>query len=116
MRKLLLGVLSLLLIGCGSYPKTVKPIQQFDVNRYVGKWYEIARLDHSFERGLEQVSAEYTMLEDNRVKVVNRGFSTIDNVWKEAVGKAYLAGEKDKGYLKVAFFGSFYSSYVVWSG
>ncbi len=113
MRKLLLSVLSLLLAGCGSYPKTVQPVQQFDVNRYVGQWYEIARLDHSFERGLEQVSAEYTMLEDSRVKVVNRGFSTIDNVWKEAVGKAYLAGDKDEGYLKVSFFGPFYSSYVV---
>jgi len=113
MRKLLLGVLSLLLTGCGSYPKTVKPIQPFDVNKYVGKWYEIARLDHSFERGLEQVSAEYTILEDSRVKVVNRGFSTTNNAWKEAVGKAYLAGEKDEGYLKVSFFGPFYSSYVV---
>ncbi len=107
MNKLILGVLSLLMSGCGGYPKGVAPIQQFDVEKYLGKWYEIARLDHSFERGLEQVSAEYKMLENGRVKVVNRGYSTKDNVWKEAVGKAYLAGKTDEGYLKVSFFGPF---------
>lgn len=113
MRKLMLGVLSLLLTGCGGYPQNVTPIQQFDVNKYLGKWYEVARLDHSFERGLEQVSAEYTLLDNGRVKVVNRGFSTERNKWKEAVGKAFLAGKTDEGYLKVSFFGPFYSSYVV---
>lgn len=113
MRKLLVGALSLLLSGCGGYPKNVTPIQQFDVNKYLGKWYEIARLDHSFERGLEQVSAEYTLLENGRVKVVNRGFSTQKNEWKEAIGKAYLAGETGEGFLKVSFFGPFYSSYVI---
>ena len=113
MRKLMLGVLTLLLNGCGGYPQNVSPIQQFDVNRYLGKWYEVARLDHSFERGLEQVSAEYTLLGNGRVKVVNRGFSTKSNEWKEAVGKAFSAGKTDEGYLKVSFFGPFYSSYVI---
>ena len=113
MRKLLVGALSLLLSGCGGFPKNVTPVQQFDLNRYLGKWYEIARLDHSFEHGLEQVSAEYTLLDDGRVKVVNRGFSTQKKEWKEAVGKAYLAGETGEGFLKVSFFGPFYSSYVV---
>ncbi len=113
MRKLMLGVLSLLLTGCGGYPQNITPVQQFDVNRYLGKWYEIARLDHSFERGLEKVSAEYTLLGNGRVKVVNRGFSTKNNEWKEAEGKAHLAGNTDEGYLKVSFFGPFYSSYVV---
>jgi len=113
MCKWLFGVVSLLLTGCGGYPQNITPVQQFDVNRYLGKWYEVARLDHSFERGLEQVSAEYTLLDNGRVKVVNRGFSTKNNEWKEAIGKAFLAGRTDEGYLKVSFFGPFYSSYVV---
>ncbi len=106
-------IISLLLGGCGGYPKNVTPIQQFDVNKYLGKWYEVARLDHSFERGLEKVTAEYALLDNGRVEVVNRGFSPIENEWKEAVGKAYLGGKIDEGYLKVSFFGPFYSSYIV---
>lgn len=113
MHKSLLAVLSLLLAGCGGYPEEISPVKPFDVDRYLGKWYEISRLDHSFERGLEQVSAEYTMLENGRIKVVNRGFSARENTWKVATGKAYIAGETDEGYLKVSFFGPFYSSYVV---
>jgi len=113
MYKWLLGVVSLLVTGCGGYPHTITPVKQFDVHKYLGKWYEVARLDHSFERGLEQVSAEYTLLKGGRIKVVNRGFSIKNNEWKEAVGKAYSAGRADEGYLKVSFFGPFYSSYVV---
>ncbi len=113
MCKWLFGVVSLLITGCGGYPQNITPVQQFDVNRYLGKWYEVARLDHSFERGLEQVSAEYTLLDNGRIKVVNRGFSINNNEWKEVVGKAFTAGKTDEGYLKVSFFGPFYSSYVV---
>lgn len=115
MHKWLLSILSLLLAGCGRYPVGVTPIQEFDVNRYLGKWYEIARLDHSFERGLQQVTAEYTLTDGGRIKVVNRGFSIEENRWKEAVGKAYLAGKSGEGYLKVSFFGPFYSSYVIFA-
>jgi apolipoprotein D and lipocalin family protein len=112
-RKTLLALLSLVLSGCHGYPAAVTPVKNFDIDRYLGKWYEIARLDHSFERGLEQVSANYTLQESGEVKVVNRGFSTKTNEWKEAVGKAYFVGKTDEGYLKVSFFGPFYSSYVV---
>ncbi len=113
MLKWFFSIVSLLLSGCGGYPQNVTPIQQFDVNRYLGKWYEIARLDHSFERGLEQVSANYVLLDSGKIQVVNRGFSSAKNEWKEAIGKAFLAGETDEGYIKVSFFGPFYSSYVV---
>lgn len=106
-------LIPLLLGGCGGYPKNVYPVKPFDINRYLGTWYEVARLDHSFERGLEQVTADYTLLDDGKVRVVNRGFSSATNQWKEAVGKAFLAGETSEGYLKVSFFGPFYSSYVV---
>ncbi|MFC1720575.1 lipocalin family protein [Pseudomonadota bacterium] len=101
------------LTGCLGMPDGVKPVENFDVNRYLGTWYEIARLDHSFERGLINVSAEYSLRDDGGVRVVNRGFSTRDNKWEEANGKAYFVESADTGYLKVSFFGPFYGSYVV---
>lgn len=112
MKKLSL-LLTLLLTGCMGIPEHVKPVDSFNVQRYLGKWYEIARLDHSFERGLSRVSAEYSLREDGGLKVVNRGYSAKDNKWKEAVGKAYFVEEANKGYLKVSFFGPFYGSYVI---
>ena len=72
-----------------------------------------ARLDHSFERGLSQVSAEYSLKDDGGVMVINRGFSSEKNAWKEAEGKAYFVNGDTEGYLKVSFFGPFYGSYVV---
>ena len=102
-----------LMSGCTGTPKGVRPVDNFSLNQYMGKWYEIARLDHSFERGLNKVSAEYSLRPDGGVKVINRGFSEKNMQWKEAEGKAYFVTDKDKGHLKVSFFGPFYSSYVV---
>lgn len=94
-------------------PRDVKPVTDFELNRYLGTWYEIARLDHSFERGLERVTAEYSLRDDGGVRVINKGFSTKENKWKEAEGKAFFVGNSDEGYLKVSFFGPFYGSYVI---
>lgn len=113
MGKIFLAMISLILSGCHGYPTSVTPVQDFDIERYLGKWYEIARLDHSFERGLEKVTADYSLEDSGRVKVVNRGYSNSTNEWKEAVGRAYFVRKSDEGYLKVSFFGPFYSSYVV---
>ncbi|MBS0298840.1 MAG: lipocalin family protein [Proteobacteria bacterium] len=113
MRSLPLFLLIVLLGGCVSIPQNVAPVDGFELNRYLGKWYEIARLDHSFERGLANITAEYSLREDGGVKVVNKGFSTADNKWKEAEGKAYFVGSPQEGYLKVSFFGPFYGAYVV---
>lgn len=99
--------------GCTGIPEGVKPVTGFELNRYLGKWYEIARLDHSFERGLSRVTAEYSLRDDGGVRVVNRGFASADNEWKEAVGKAYFVRDPKTGYLKVSFFGPFYGSYVI---
>lgn len=99
--------------GCLSIPKGVKPVENFDLEKYDGKWYEIARLDHSFERGLSKVTAEYTIQKDGSVLVVNKGYSEEKKKWKEAEGKAKFVGDKTKGHLKVSFFGPFYGSYVV---
>ncbi|WP_041262776.1 lipocalin family protein [Citrifermentans bemidjiense] len=112
MKKLSL-LLSLLFTGCVGVPENVKPVDNFDIHRYLGKWYEIARLEHSFERGLTRVSAEYALREDGGLKMINRGYSAQKDKWKEAVGKAYFVEELSKGYLKVSFFGPFYGSYVV---
>jgi apolipoprotein D and lipocalin family protein len=113
MKKLMVGIASLLLAGCLGYPKNLEPVRGFELEKYMGQWYEIARLDHSFERNLEQVSAEYSVREDGGVRVKNRGFSVKENKWKQVVGKAYFAREPDEGYLKVSFFGPFYGSYVI---
>ena len=101
------------LSACLGMPEKVKPVDSFELPKYLGKWYEIARLDHSFERGLSQVTAEYSMLDDGGVSVLNRGFSIEENEWSEATGKAYFVESEDQGYLKVSFFGPFYGSYVV---
>lgn len=93
--------------------KTIKPVIDFELERYLGTWYEIARLDNFFERGLQRVQAEYSLRDDGKVRVINKGYSTKNNKWKKAKGKAYLAGEKTEGYLKVSFFGPFYSPYII---
>jgi apolipoprotein D and lipocalin family protein len=104
---------SLLLAACTYTPKDIKPIEGFQVDQYLGTWYEIARLDHSFERGLEKVTATYSMREDGGLKVVNRGFDPAKQEWKEAVGKAYFVDSPDIGKLKVSFFGPFYGGYNI---
>jgi apolipoprotein D and lipocalin family protein len=113
MKKLLLAFTLALLSGCLGMPPTVEPVKNFELNKYLGKWYEVARLDHSFERGLNQISAEYSVNDDGSVTVLNRGFSEEDNEWQDAQGTAYFVGKSDEGYLKVSFFGPFYGSYVV---
>ena len=106
-------VLVLFLMGCVGIPENVKPVDNFKIEKYLGKWYEIARLDHSFERGLTWVTADYSLRDDGGVRVLNRGYSAKDNSWKEAVGKAYFVKGPDQGYLKVSFFGPFFGSYIV---
>ena len=113
MRTPFIIVITLLIAGCTGLPVGVQPVDNFSLNQYLGKWYEIARLDHSFERGLNNVTAEYSLRPDGGVKVINRGFSSKGKQWKSAEGKAYFVADKDKGYLKVSFFGPFYGSYVV---
>jgi apolipoprotein D and lipocalin family protein len=112
MRKILI-VLVLFLTGCVGIPENVKPVDNFRLEKYLGEWYEIARLDHSFERGLTRVTANYSLRDDGGVRVLNRGYSQKEKTWKEAEGKAYFVQGTDQGYLKVSFFGPFYGSYVV---
>lgn len=111
--KQVIFLLSLLLIGCVGIPENIRPIEHFNVQKYLGTWHEIARLDHSFERGLINISANYSLREDGGIKVLNRGYSPEKKEWNEAEGKAYFVQSPSDGYLKVSFFGPFYGSYII---
>lgn len=106
-------VLLAVLSGCTGKPDGVTPVTPFALERYLGEWHEIARLDHRFERGLTDVTANYSLREDGGVTVINRGFNAEDNAWEQAEGKAYFIGDTNTGALKVSFFGPFYGSYNV---
>lgn len=111
--KYLLLTISLLLSSCMGVPDYIKPVKEFQLKPYLGTWYEIARLDHRFERGLSHVTANYSLREDGGVKVINKGYSQKDRKWNVAEGKAYFVGDTDTGHLKVSFFGPIYSSYII---
>ena len=104
---------ALLLSACTSVPDGVTPVSSFELERYLGRWYEIARLDHSFERGLSDVTADYSLQADGSVEVINRGYDGNKAEWREAVGRAVFIGERDVGSLKVSFFGPFYGGYHI---
>ena len=102
----------LAMTGCSTTPPAgMSAVTPFEIARYTGKWYEIARLDHSFERGLTDVSATYTQQPDGSVEVINRGHDGAK--WREAVGRALFTGEPNRASLKVSFFGPFYGGYHV---
>lgn len=113
MIKKLYLLLCLALLACTGDDVNYKAITGFEVNKYLGTWYEIARLDHSFERGMDKVYAEYSVREDGGLKVVNHGFDTKKQAWHEAIGKAYFVEAPDVGRLKVSFFGPFYGAYTI---
>lgn len=117
MKKLLLPfglILALLVTGCeDKKPQKVNPVENFKLTEYLGTWYEIARLEHRFEEGMEAISATYSMREDGGVKVLNKGYKTQEKEWSKAEGKAYFVKSPNEGFLKVSFFGPFYGSYIV---
>lgn len=103
----------LFLHSCRAIPEKATPVQNFELSRYLGKWYEIARLDFRFEKDLDHTTAFYSLNKNGTVKVVNRGFDVKKNKWTEANAKAKFRGERSVGALKVSFFGPFYSGYNV---
>ena len=113
-RRLVTLLFTLSLSACALGPPSgVVPVSNFELSRYLGRWYEIARLDHSFERGMTDVSARYQMREDNSVEVINRGYEPANGRWREAVGTARFIGVPTRGSLKVSFFGPFYGGYHI---
>lgn len=111
----LFGLLVLALLGgCStSLPQGIAAVSPFDVGRYEGKWYEIARLDHPFERGLTDVNASYRVQPDGSLRVLNRGFDPADGEWEQAEGRVRFAGDTRTGSLEVSFYGPFYGGYHV---
>lgn len=106
-------LLSLLITGCTGLPKGVVPVENFELQRYLGRWYEIARLNHSFEEGLDSVTADYMMRDDGGVRVINTGRDSEKGVIEQAEGRAYFVGDPSLAHLKVSFFGPFFGSYVI---
>lgn len=114
--KYLLLPFMLLLSGCATgAPEGVAPVRDFDVQRYLGTWYEIARLDHRFERGLTDVTAHYSLRNDGKIAVVNKGYNPQKCEWDTAEGRAKFIDGMDKGSLAVSFFGPFYGGYHVFA-
>jgi apolipoprotein D and lipocalin family protein len=99
--------------ACAQIPEGVVAVKGFDVRRFEGTWYEIARLDHSFERGLINVTAAYRLNDNGSIGVLNRGFDPKLNRWKEAEGRAYFVCGPEHGRLKVSFFWPFYGGYNI---
>ena len=112
LRRLLL-LATALLAGCAQIPDGVEAVGGFDAERYLGTWYEVARLDHRFERGLDNITATYTARDDGGIDVLNRGFDRERGEWQEARGRAKFVGGRDQAMLKVSFFGPFYGGYNV---
>ena len=111
---ILAPLFALTLAACATAPPDgVRPVTSFDINRYLGQWYEIARLDHSFERGMSDVNATYQLQDDGSVKVINQGYDTQRQAWKEAIGRALFIGDSNTASLKVSCFGPFYGGYHV---
>lgn len=111
--KKLAGLLLCALCGCVQIPKDTTAVTGFDAQRYLGTWYEIARLDHFFERGLTHVSAEYSLKPDGSLRVVNRGFDPQQKTWKGIEGRAFFVADPGLGRLKVSFFRPFYGGYNI---
>lgn len=109
----LAALILVLLSSCTGAPDGVSVVRGFELDRYLGTWYEIARLDHRFERGLSAITANYSLRDDGGVHVVNRGLNEESGEWDEAIGKAYFIGASDVGQLKVSFFGPFYGGYNI---
>lgn len=106
-------IFMILFTSCATIPKGVVAINSFEKEKYLGKWYEIARIDFKFERNMINTTAEYALNKNGSITVKNRGFNVKKGKFEEAVGKAKFVGKEDVGMLKVSFFGPFYGGYNV---
>ena len=105
--------LILSMASCENAPENAVPVSGFNVVDYLGKWFEIARIDFKHEKDMSNVTANYVLNDDGTIKVINRGYDYVDGEWKESVGKAKFVGDPTVGALKVSFFGPFYTGYNI---
>lgn len=110
---LIILIMTALFASCVSIPQGVTAVSSFEKAKYLGKWYEIARFDFRFEKGLNNTTAEYSLNSNGTIKVVNRGYDYEKKIWKESIGKAKFVGNDSNAMLKVSFFGPFYAGYNV---
>ncbi len=103
----------ILVSSCANIPNNATPVAGFDAEKYLGTWYEVARLDHRFEKNLNNVIAQYEKGKKGQISVVNSGYDVRKNKWESANGSAKFRGDKNLGALKVTFFKPFYSGYNV---
>lgn len=111
--KRLIALFIVFLANCTGIPEGLKAVEDFNINRYSGTWYEIARLDNRFEKGLEKISATYLLRDDGGVDVINKGWNEKTGEWNQVEGKAYFIDKPTIGRLKVSFFGPFYGGYNI---
>ncbi|SEO93043.1 apolipoprotein D and lipocalin family protein [Flavobacterium sp. CF108] len=111
----LLGAgIAFVLYSCGStIPKKAVAVINFDKAKYLGKWFEIARLDYKWERNLDNVTAEYSLNDNGTIRVDNKGYDVKKDRWEQSIGKARFVKKDNVGMLKVSFFGPFYSGYNI---
>ena len=110
----ILAVLTVLMFSsCAKMPKGAVPVKNFQKEKYLGTWYEIARLDFKYERDLNNTTATYSLNDDGTIKVDNKGYNYVKEEWEQAIGKAKFVGDETVAQLKVSFFGPFYSGYNV---
>lgn len=103
----------LVLNSCRTIPEGLEAVHNFEKTRYLGSWYEVARLDYFYEKGLSNVTANYSLKPNGMIEVINKGYDEKKGKWKQSIGKAKFAGSDETGMLKVSFFGPFYAGYNV---
>ena len=109
----IMAVVATIFTSCVGIPDGVTAVQNFNKDKYLGKWYEIARFDFRFERNLDNTTAQYSINPDCSIKVLNQGYNYVKKEWDSAEGKAKFVGSESEARLKVSFFGPFYAGYNV---
>lgn len=119
MRNRLCGILFFLPLLCTCQNQDMSiinnsTVQSVDINRYLGKWYEIARFPHRFEKDLIGTTANYALREDGKIAVTNAGYKkSFEGDYKEARGVAKIPNVEDPSKLRVSFFLFFYADYFI---
>ena len=110
-----LGILGLLIFSSCSVkiPEGATAVNNFEKVKYLGKWYEIARLDFKWEKNMEQVTAEYSLKDNGHIKVDNKGYNYVKKEWKQSIGEARFVEDEKTSRLKVSFFKPFWAGYNV---